>query len=85
MFNSEGAFIKSEGAASERVFSRLIPSRENFEISLRPILEEGKAHLFPGSSSDSDGGINWDTFSRLEHVTLLAGTFGVPEQASNQI
>jgi hypothetical protein len=42
-------------------------------------------HLFPSSSSYSDGGIKWDTFSRLGRVTLLAGTFGVPEQASDQI
>jgi hypothetical protein len=34
VFSSKGAFIQSEGAASERVFSRLIPSKENSEISL---------------------------------------------------
>jgi hypothetical protein len=34
VFSSKGAFIQSEGAASERVFSRLIPSRENSKISL---------------------------------------------------
>jgi hypothetical protein len=42
-------------------------------------------HIFPSSSSDSDGGINWDAFFRLGHVALLAGTFGVPKRASDQI
>ena len=64
VFSSKGAFIQSEGAASERVFSRLIPSRENSEISLRPIWEEGKAHIFPSSSSYSDEGIISGAFYR---------------------
>jgi hypothetical protein len=42
-------------------------------------------HLFPSSPSYSDGGINWDAFSRLRRATLLVGTFGVPERASDQI
>jgi hypothetical protein len=63
---------------------RLVPSRESSEIPLQPSLEEGKAHLLPGSSSDSDKGIIWGAFSRLGSATLLADTFGVPKRSSDQ-
>ena len=64
---------------------QLVPSRESSEIPLRPSLEEGKAHLSPSSSSDSNEGNIWGEFSRVGSVTLLVDTFGVPKQASDQI
>jgi hypothetical protein len=64
---------------------QLVPSRESSKIPLRPSGEEGKAHHFPDSSSDSNEGIIWGRFSRLGSATLLLDTFMVPKRASDQI
>ena len=52
-------------------------SRDSLPTQLRG--RQGKAHLLPDFSSDSDIGIIWGAFSRLGSATLLADTFGVPE------